>query len=239
MILEKTDGMVGKLMYKGLTTGAGVVWNGPHLSASLGGWLPPVHHTHTWTVHHSHQALITQNTSTDMHVHRETRSQVHTGWKRPDIRALLARFTYEGIKEKNLGVFFRTQKVQWMEEWLVIKLMNAWNMNTERTMRKEACSFWLNMRLSPICCVCTLYACTCMCVCVWAHTCSRDRRSRACWHRRSLTLRRAGWLAFIHWLRQKRALQTPWAETTHDTPKSWPPKKRSRRREDTMMEMQW
>ena len=52
--------------------------NVPHLSVAPGG-LRPAHHTHTWTAHHPHQALITQNTSTDMRVHGGTHAQVHTG----------------------------------------------------------------------------------------------------------------------------------------------------------------
>lgn len=52
---------------------AGVVWNRPHLYTAPRG-PPPAHHTHTGMAHHLHQALTTQNTSTDMHVQRGTRS---------------------------------------------------------------------------------------------------------------------------------------------------------------------
>lgn len=52
-----------------------------------------------------------------------------------------------------------------------------------------------------------------MCVRVRSHTYGADladRRGGACWHGRRLALRRTGSLAFICWLRQKRALQTAW-----------------------------
>lgn len=59
---------------------------------------------------------------------------------------------------------------------------------------------------------------SCVCVCK-AHTCGTDRRGGACRHRRSLALRWAGSLRFIHLLRQKRALKTPWAEMNIEPPK--------------------
>lgn len=41
------------------------VQNGSHLWTCPGEWSPPPHHTHTWTVRHSNQALIAQK-----HKHR-------------------------------------------------------------------------------------------------------------------------------------------------------------------------
>lgn len=72
-----------------------------------------------------------------------------------------------------------------------------------------------------------LVVCVCVRVCVFkAHTCGMDRRGRACRYRRSLALRWAGSLRFIHLLRQKGALKTPWAEMHIEPPE--PPKKQNK-----------
>lgn len=117
-------------------------------------------------------------------------------------------------------------------------------------MRKKACSTWLNMRLSLSMLAYVSLVCACGCVCVQAHTCGRDGRGGACRNRRSLTLRWAGLLTFIGRLRQKRALQTPWAETHMEPPNMpRPPEKWTREKNkvqtrwaeeeaDTMMETQ-
>lgn len=75
----------------GTATEPGAVWNGPHLCTAPG-WRRPAHHTHTWIVHHPHQALITQNTSKHASTKRITltaQNEIHHQTHTVTFRALL------------------------------------------------------------------------------------------------------------------------------------------------------
>lgn len=186
--------MAGNLWRKGLTAEA-VVWNGPHLSVSPGGRLSPAHHTHKWTVRHSHQVLITQNTSTDMHVHTGTPSQVDTAeQKHHQINGSLGTIYLWGSDRKT---FLGKHKVT---RWKCDLWLNPWSYEiwrlTEATIRKEACSSWLNMRLSLSMLAYVSSVCACACVCASSHLWQG-------WERRSLLAQEkldaeVSWLAHFH-----------------------------------------
>lgn len=119
------------------------------------------------------------------------------------------------------------KKTEWKHDsWWNGRLQEMWKMRHQNNETRSD-SLLLSVSLTPNLLFVCVFVCWCVCACVFkAHTCGMDRRGGACRYRRSLALRWAGSLRFIHLLRQKGALKTPWAEMHIEPPE--PPKKQNK-----------